>query len=68
MHNKRVDTLSLFFVMVEYMNIYLGMNFFIPFFNLVPRAFPSKNGWGREKALASAGHVCSLNIHINGNV
>ena len=25
--------------------------------NLVPRAFPSKNGWGREKALASAGHV-----------
>lgn len=31
MHNKTVDTLSLFFVMVEYMNIYLGMNFFIPF-------------------------------------
>ena len=36
--------------------------------NLVPRAFPLKNGWGREKALASAGHVSSLNIHINGNV
>ena len=28
--------------------------------NLVPRAFPSKNGWGREKALASAGHVGTL--------
>ena len=31
--------------------------------NLVPRAFPLKNGSvGREKALASAGHVHSLNI------
>ena len=30
--------------------------------NLVPRAFPSKKWVGREKALASAGHVYSLNI------
>ena len=30
--------------------------------NLVPRAFFSKNGLGRERALASAGHVYSLNI------
>ena len=32
------------------------------FFNLVPRAFPLKKWVGREKALASAGHVHSLNI------
>ena len=33
------------------------------FCNLVPRAFPLKNGWGGKlKALASAGHVYSLNI------
>ena len=31
-------------------------------FNLVPRAFPKKKRVGREKALASAGHVFSLNI------
>ena len=31
-------------------------------FNLVPRAFPLKKWVGREKALASAGHVHSLNI------
>lgn len=31
MHNKTVDKPSSFFVMIEYMNIYLGMNFFIPF-------------------------------------
>ena len=31
--------------------------FLVKMANLVPRAFPSKNGWGREKALASAGHV-----------
>ena len=30
--------------------------------NLVPRAFPLKKWVGREKALASAGHVHSLNI------
>ena len=30
--------------------------------NLVPRAFPLKKWVGREKALASAGHVYSLNI------
>ena len=30
--------------------------------NLVPRAFPSKKWVEREKALASAGHVHSLNI------
>ena len=29
-------------------------------FNLVPKAFPLKNRVGREKALASAGHVYSL--------
>ena len=34
--------------------------------NLVPRAFPSKNGWGREKALASAGHVSILHPEILG--
>ena len=32
------------------------------FCNLVPRAFPLKKWVGREKALASAGHVHSLNI------
>ena len=31
-------------------------------YNLVPRAFPLKKWVGREKALASAGHVHSLNI------
>ena len=31
--------------------------------NLVPRVFPLKKWVGREKALASAGHVYSLNIH-----
>ena len=30
--------------------------------NLVPRAFPLKNGRGGKKAVASAGHVHSLNI------
>ena len=30
--------------------------------NLVPRAFPLKKWVGREKVLASAGHVHSLNI------
>ena len=30
--------------------------------NLVPRDFPSKKWVGREKALASAGHVNNLNI------
>ena len=30
--------------------------------NLVPRAFPLKKWVEREKALASAGHVYSLNI------
>ena len=30
--------------------------------NLVPRAFPLKKWVGPEKALASAGHVHSLNI------
>ena len=34
--------------------------------NLVPRAFPSKNGCGREKALASAGHVSILHPEILG--
>ena len=27
-----------------------------------PQGFSLKNGWGREKALASASHVYSLNI------
>ena len=35
---------------------------FTLFANLVPRAFPFKKWVGREKALASAGHVHSLNI------
>jgi len=33
--------------------------------NPVPRG---GTGVGREKALASAGHVSSVNIHMNGNV
>ena len=34
-----------------------------------PQGFSPKKWVGREKALASAGHVSSLiNIHMNGNV
>ena len=36
--------------------------------HLFPRAFPLKKWVGREKALASAGHVSLLNIHMIGNV
>ena len=36
----------------------------VPIFdNLVPQGFSLKNWVGREKALASPGHVYSLNIH-----
>ena len=33
-----------------------------------PQGFSLKKWVGREKALASAGSVSSLNIHVNGNV
>ena len=33
-----------------------------------PQGFSLKKWVGREKALASAGHVSSLNIHTNANV
>ena len=36
--------------------------------NLVPSTFPFRKREGREKALASAGHVMILNIHCSTNV
>ena len=43
-------------------NVNSAANFVLETGNLVPRAIPLKKWVGREKALASAGHVHSLNI------